>query len=141
MPYSFSPAHAAFLLQSCSSKTDNPLLRKSSDRKEKRESIDMIVEFLDNSKLRQTIGSVDQELAKTVTSEGFSCKDVRVYLQTLSIQEVKLILEKCLKFIESETYISEPGNRNTLLAKVSVNSFFRNILCIPFCNTVLPKFV
>lgn len=86
------------------------MLRKSSDRKEKCESIDMIVEFLENPKLRKTVGCFDQELAKTVTSEGFSCKEVRAHLHTLSINQVKLVLEKCLNVIESEGIISEPGN-------------------------------
>ena len=104
----------------------------------------MIVEFLDNSKLRKTIGSVDPELAKTVTSEGFSCKDVRAYLHTLTINQVKSVLEKCLKFIESEGTISEAGNDTFLdkdLRKIAVTLtivFLHSIHFVrSFDNTVL----
>ena len=35
------------------------MLRKSSERRESTESVDMIVEMLDNSKLRANIGKID----------------------------------------------------------------------------------
>ena len=66
------------------------------------EDIDLVIEMLQDPKLRKDIKGIDTKLGEIVGPDGFSIKEVRSYLKQLKSSDVGDILNRCYEWMAPE---------------------------------------
>lgn len=122
----------------CSDEDDDEQKKSKSKlefKGEKKETIDMIIEVLENPCVRSRLHEIDRNLAEIIRTDGYSAKTVRICLNNFSLDDVKGILNKALDNSLVSPIDTDANNRSSapLMSELraspgpSSSSFFSDV--------------